>query len=138
MIMKTSKYLLIAIVLMLTALPAVAQYTKVNSVAGCTTFGQTDRKYQFYSTSTILASDAKLGLAEGGAFTTGVSTGNPVKTSAPRRATMEDDPFGGETIEGTGDPQEPGTPIGDGMCVLLLMACGYGVYRRRKMQAAEG
>lgn len=129
--MKALRYLLITVVMTLTALPASAQYTKVNSVAGCTTFGQTERQYQFHSTSAILAADVKLGLADGGAFTTGVSTGIPVKTSGSRRATMDDDPFGGETIEDTGNPQEPGTPIGDGMWALMLMAGGYLIYRVR-------
>ena len=129
--MKALRYLLVAIAMMLTALPAGAQYTKVNSVAGCTTFGQTERKYQFHTTSAILVADSSLGLSEGGAFTTGVSTGNPVTTTGPRRATMEDDPFGGETIGGTENPQQPGTPVGDGLWALLLMAAGYLIYRVR-------
>ena len=61
-IMKALRYLLIAIVVMLTALPAGAQYSKVNSVAGCTTFGQTDRQYQFHTTSTMLYGEAQLSL----------------------------------------------------------------------------
>ena len=130
--MKALRYLLITIVVMLAAQSVSAQeYTRINTVTGCTTFGQTERKYQFHSTSAILAADVKLGLAEGGAFTTGVSTGIPVKTSGSRRATMDDDPFGGETIEDTGNPQEPGTPIGDGMWALMLMAGGYLIYRVR-------
>ena len=137
--MKALRYLLVAIAMMLTALPAGAQYTKVNSVAGCTTFGQTERKYQFHTTSAILVADSSLGLSEGGAFTTGVSTGNPVTTTGPRRATMEDDPFGGETIGGTENPQQPGTPVGDGLWVLLLMAAGYLIYRvrTRRREAME-
>ena len=130
--MKALRYLLITIVVMLAAQSVSAQEcTRINTVTGCTTFGQTERKYQFHSTSAILAADVKLGLAEGGAFTTGVSTGIPVKTSGSRRATMDDDPFGGETIEDTGNPQEPGTPIGDGMWALMLMAGGYLIYRVR-------
>lgn len=130
--MKTLRYLLIAIVVMLTALPAGAQYTKVNSVAGCTTFGQTERQYQFRSTSAMLTEDTKLGLSEG-AFSSGVSTGEPIntKSSGPRRATMDDDPFGGETIGGTENPQQPGTPLGDGVWAMLLMAAGYLIYRVR-------
>ena len=132
--MKALRYLLVAIVVMLIALPAGAQYSKVNSVAGCTTFGQTERQYQFHSTSAILMADTQLGLAEGGAFTAGVNTGNPVTTTGPRRATMEDDPFGGETIGGTENPQQPGTPVGDGLWALLLMAAGYLIYRVRTLK----
>ena len=119
--MKALRYLLIAIVVMLTALPAGAQYTKVNSVAGCTTFGQTERQYQFYSTSALLPADTKLGLSEGGAFSSGVSTGAPVgsQSSGPRRERPGD---------WTG-PME--NPIGDGVWAMLLMAAGYLIYRVR-------
>ena len=127
--MKTLRYLLIAIVVMMIALPAGAQYSKVNSVAGCTTFGQTERQYQFYSTSAILMADTQLGLAEGGAFTAGVNTGNPVTVTGPRRV-GEDDGFEDEGDDPGNLPGEP-FPIGDGMWVLLLMAAGYLIYRVR-------
>ena len=119
--MKALRYLLVASVVMLTALPAGAQYTKVNSVAGCTTFGQTERQYQFRSTSTLLPADTKLGLSEGGAFSSSVSTGDPVgsQSSGPRRERPGD---------WTG-PME--NPIGDGVWALLLMAAGYLIYRVR-------
>ena len=138
--MKALRYLLIAIVVMMIALPAGAQYSKVNSVAGCTTFGQTERQYQFYSTSAILMADTQLGLAEGGAFTTGISTGNPLSFTGPRRAKMEDpDPWGGGSIGDVDKPLEPGTPIGDGLWVMMLMAGGYLIYRvrTRKREAME-
>ena len=125
--MKTLRYLLIAIVVMLTALPAGAQYSRVNSVAGCTTFGQTERQYQFYSTSAILTADTKLGLSEGGAFTTGVTTGKPLTFTGPRRVGEGDD------FEDEDDPALPGepNPIGDGVWAMLLMAAGYLIYRVR-------
>ena len=126
--MKTLRYLLIAIVVMLIALPAGAQYTKVNSVAGCTTFGQTERQYQFHSTSAILTADTKLGLSEGGAFTTGISTGNPITFTGPKRVDENGDGF-----EDEDDPELPGepNPIGDGVWAMLLMAAGYLIYRVR-------
>ena len=128
--MKALRYLLIAVVMMLTAMPAGAQeYTNINSVAGCTTFGQTERQYKFHSTSAILMADTQLGLAEGGAFTAGVNTGNPVKVSGPRRV-GEDDGFEDEGDDPGNLPGEP-FPIGDGMWVLLLMAAGYLIYRVR-------
>ena len=125
--MKTLRYLLIAIVVMMIALPAGAQYSKVNSVAGCTTFGQTERQYQFHSTSAILMADTQLGLAEGGAFTAGVNTGNPVTVTGPRRV-GEDDGFEDEGDDPGNLPGEP-FPIGDGVWALLLMAAGYLIYR---------
>lgn len=45
---------------------------------------------------------------------------------------MEDDPFGGETIDDTENPLQPGTPIGDGVLPLLLMAAGYALWIRRR------
>ena len=45
---------------------------------------------------------------------------------------MEDDPFGGETIGDTENPLQPGTPIGDGILPLLLMAAGYALWIRRR------
>ena len=127
--MKTLRYLLIVIAVMLTALPAGAQYSKVNSVAGCTTFGQTERQYQFHSTSAILMADTQLGLAEGGAFTTGISTGKPLSFTGPRRV-GEDEGFEEEDEKEPASPGEP-FPIGDGVWALLLMAAGYLIYRVR-------
>lgn len=123
--MKTLRYLLIAIVVMLTALPAGAQYSKVNSVAGCTTFEQTELQYQFQSTSAMLTTDTKLGMSEDGAFTTGISTGKPLSFTGPHRAPGE-----GDTPPA--DPQGPNeNPIGDGVWAMLLMAAGYLLYRVR-------
>lgn len=122
---------MIAIVVMLTALPAGAQYSRVNSVAGCTTFGQEERLFQFTSTSSMLNQDKNLGLAEGGAFTTGISTGAPLTITRPRRV-GENDGFEDEP-EGPELPGEP-NPIGDGVLALLFLAGGYVVYRRRKLQ----
>ena len=51
-----------------------------------------------------------------------------------RRGKKDDNPFGDDNVGGTDDPQEPGTPIGDGMWVLMVLAtvfCGV-IYLRRK------
>ena len=56
--------------------------------------------------------------------------------SGPRRAKMDDNPFGGETIGDVSNPEQPGSPIGDGMWAMMLIAFGYAgymVYRRRKV-----
>lgn len=52
-----------------------------------------------------------------------------------RKGKKEDpDPFGGGTITDTPNPNEPGTPIGDAMLPMLLMAMLFAgvVYTRRK------
>ena len=53
-----------------------------------------------------------------------------------RRNATGDDPFGGGTLPS--NPLEPGTPVGDAVLPLLLLAAGYAVYvARRKRVAAE-
>lgn len=130
-IMKALRYLLVAIAMVFVSLSASAQFTKVNHLKGCTTFGQEERQFQFNSTSAMLTQDKNLGLAEGGTFTTGISTGAPLTITRPRRV-GENDGFEDEP-EGPELPGEP-NPIGDGVLALLFLAGGYVVYRRRKLQ----
>ena len=50
--------------------------------------------------------------------------------SRHRRVTMdEEDPFGGETIGGTTNPREPGTPLADGLWLLLIAAIVYAAVK---------
>lgn len=52
-------------------------------------------------------------------------------------------PFGDETIGGTDNPMEPGTPIGDVFWPLMLLTCVYALMRaflinkRKKLQKQE-
>ena len=74
------------------------------------------------------------------AAVTGTTTADETGVGGPkkgiRRATQEEeDPFGGETIGGTENPIEPGTPIGDAMWLLMALAAAYAVlrvYRRKR------
>ena len=66
------------------------------------------------------------------AAATGVSTTDESPSNSnngPKRSKKED-PFGGETIGGTTNPQQPGTPIGDALLPLMLMALLYVLFRR--------
>ena len=68
------------------------------------------------------------------AAVTGTTTADETGVGGPkkgiRRATQEEeDPFGGETIGGTENPIEPGTPIGDAMWPLMLLALAYVLAR---------
>ena len=129
--MKALRYLLVAVVMVLASISAQAQFTKVNHLKGCTTFGQEERQFQFNSTSSMLTQDTNLGLAEGGAFTTGISTGAPLTITRPRRAPEE-----GDTPPE--DPEGPmEEPIGDGVWVLMLLAAGYVIYRMHAMRGRE-
>lgn len=130
--MKALRYLLIAVVMLMSNICAQAQFTQVNSLKGCTTFGQEERQYQFRSTSAMLHPGSNAD-ADGGVFTTCVSSGKPMFLSARTRR-----------VEGSGtadddDPEDPGEPfpIGDGMWALLLMAAGYLIYRVRTRKREE-
>ena len=83
--------------------------------------------------STMMYSGSSLPLAAATGVTTADSPSNG--GGGPRRAKMDDpDPFGGETIGGTTNPTEPGTPLGDAVLPMMLMAILFAafVYYRRK------
>ncbi|MBO4362695.1 MAG: hypothetical protein J5823_07960 [Paludibacteraceae bacterium] len=126
--MKALRYLLVATAMVFVSLSASAQFTKVNHLKGCTTFGQEERQYQFHSTSAILHPGSSVD-ADGGVFTTCVSTGKPMLLSSRSRRVGES---GFEDEEEPELPANP-NPIGDGMWALLMMAGGCVVYRRRKL-----
>ena len=72
------------------------------------------------------------------AAATGVTTtdDSPSSGKGPNRAKKEDpDPFGGQTVDDTSNPTQPGTPIGDGILLMMLLIgayCGFVALRRRK------
>lgn len=75
--------------------------------------------------------------AVGAAEVTDMAKTTTNESSGPnrRKGKKEDpDPFGGGTITDTPNPNEPGTPIGDAMLPMLLMAMLFAgvVYTRRK------
>ena len=74
--------------------------------------------------------------AVGAAEVTDMAQTTTNESSGPnrRKGKKEDDPFNGQNIGGTGNPNEPGTPIGDAMLPMLLMAMLFAgvVYTRRK------
>ena len=130
--MKTLRYLLMVMVVAMVSVTAQAQpkaqfKTSENKTAFEHQVGKAH--FEFYSTSTMMESGSRLPLAARNGLTIGANTPDDNTPSGgvrgPRRAKAEDDPFGGQTIDDTSDPLEPGTPIGEGMWVLLLMAMGY-------------
>ena len=68
--------------------------------------------------------------AVGAAEVTDMASTTTDGSSGPnrRKGKKEDDPFNGQNIGGTGNPNEPGTPIGDAVLPLLLMAVAFGGY----------
>ena len=128
-IMKTLRYLLVICTLTMAVVAfGQAQFkTSENKTAFEHQVGKAH--FEFYSTSTMMESGSRLPLAARNGLTIGANTPDDNTPSGgvrgPRRAKAEDDPFGGQTIDDTSDPLEPGTPIGEGMWVLLLMAMCY-------------
>jgi len=133
--MKTLRYLLIICTLtMAAAMFGQAQFkTAENKTAFDNSLNKTH--FEFYSTSTLKGSGSSLPIAARNGFTIGANTPDDNSSSGgaggPRRGKKDEDPFGGETIGGTSDPLEPGTPIGEGMWVLLLLAAGFAGYKTR-------
>lgn len=75
--------------------------------------------------------------AVGAAEVTDMASTTTDGSSGPnrRKGKKEDDPFNGQNIGGTGNPNEPGTPIGDAVLPLVLMSLAFGAVvavRRRK------
>jgi len=130
--MKTLRYLLIICTLtMAAAMFGQAQFkTAENKTAFDNTLNKTH--FEFYSTSTLKGSGSSLPIAARNGFTIGANTpdDNPSGGArGPRRAKMDD--WDDDDISGTGKPQEPGTPVGEGMWVLLMMAAGFAGYKTR-------
>ncbi len=74
------------------------------------------------------------------AAATGVTTAEDINPSrrlvGPRRE--GEDPFGGEDIGGTDNPDEPGSaPLSDAIALLLLMALGYALVRLCQARKTE-
>ena len=113
--MKALRYLLIVIA-MVSFLSVRAQGLAQRPVA------------QMQSTSIMKGSGSTLPQAAISGTSTTYTT-STTGTNGPRRAKKDEDPFGGETIGGTENPYEPGTPLGDAAWPLMLLACVYALMR---------
>ena len=94
----------------------------------------------FRSTSTMVSSGSAYSATPAlNSDGTAAYSGSSSAVSGPRRAKMDDpdpsNPFGGQTIGDVVNPNEPGTPIGDALIPLALMALAFAgivAWRRRK------
>lgn len=158
--MKTIRYLLIAMVIGLASVSMHAQVkksekveykfhstsTQVNSSSTSSVCGNrtTSTLMGDGSISPLMTSGSRLPIAARNGVIVGstspddnTSNGGVGHHGNTRRAKMdEDDPWGGGDIGGIDKPEEPGTPIGDGMWVLMMLAMGYarcaGVRSRKR------
>lgn len=71
-------------------------------------------------------------LSSGSEYSSVITGAGPALVSRPRRE-GEYDPFGGETIGDVDNPMQPGSPVGEGLWLLLLMAAGYGLRMRQRL-----
>ncbi len=86
--------------------------------------------YTFRSTSPLSGSGSlSPSTSVGGVSMSGSRHAFP---SSRGNSPMEGDPFGDETIDDINNPQHPGSPIGDGLLPLLLMAAGGALWIRRR------
>ena len=131
-IMKTFRYLLVVLIVLLAPLPIKAQFsptTYTNSVL-------TRNDYQFRSTSTMASSGSQLPLAAVSGTTT---AGNcPAAYASAYVSRPRKEVGGGGGVESEDDPDDPEEPfpVGDGTWVLLLLAAAYGALRLRKFRSA--
>jgi len=130
--MKALRYLLITIVILTVPMVTImAQHQKQQTQQ---ISGQVQStSYDFRSTSSMPSSGSTLAIsALSGVTLSGNAPGDDTPADGighpgkPRRATMEDDPFGGGDIGDINKPEEPGTPVGDGVWVMMLMAMLFG------------
>ena len=123
----------VIVILLVMALPTMAQPFGNQPVTQPTAVFQSTSVMQgsgsAYSANPILNSDG----------TAAYSGSSSSTVSGPRRAKMDDpapsNPFGGQTIGNVGNPNEPGTPIGDALIPLMLFACAYFIWRRRMVRS---
>lgn len=119
--------LIVIVMLAVFALPAKAQFNQYH--------GAVAPQASFQSTSTMVGTGSAYSSnpmlnSNGTAVYNGTSYG-------PHKAKMEDDPFGGETINDVTKPTQPGTPIGDAVLPLMLCALAYLIFRTRKRAKDE-
>ena len=114
--MKTLRYLLIVMMVVLSSVSAKAQLAQDD-----------DMGFKFYSTSPLPASGTGLPQAAVSGTTFAGEAPAAYAPGSPRRAADGDD---GDTPPT--DPKGPNeNPIGDGVWAMLLMAAGYLLYRVR-------
>ncbi len=91
----------------------------------------TSGSYQPMTGTTYFSSGSALPMAAASGVQSAEDINPARRMAGPRRE--GEDPFRGETINGIETPNEPGTPIGDGLWVLLALALSYAILSRRRI-----
>ena len=143
--MKTLKYIFITwMVMSLTAayaveFPTTSPYQPTTSyqptAAGSVTLpmvSPTSGSYQPMTGTTYFSSGSALPMAAASGVQSAEDI-NPARRMAGPRREGENDPFDEQTIEDVENPNEPSTPIGDGLWILLALALGYAILSHRRV-----
>lgn len=90
----------------------------------------------FRSTSAMVGSGSGLPSAAISGVT--IAGSRPAFPSSRSNSPMEDNPFGDQTIDDIENPLQPGSPVGDGVLPLLLMAAVAALAVARRRRAVTG
>ena len=118
--MKTMRYLLSVIVILSAMTLSAQNISQLPAV-------------NMQSTSTMIASGSSLPQAA----VSGTSTTYDSPAFGPHRAKFDVDPFGEQTIDDVKTPDQPGTPVGDGMWTLLFFAALFTLWKGRRTYRNE-
>lgn len=136
--MRTMRYLL--------SLMAILSVVSVSAATFGTTYQTQRRGIQYAQLNTpmptlAMSSTGSVMMQSGSTLPMAAVSGTTTtEQTAPnrRRAKKEDpDPFGGQTIGEVGNPNEPGTPIGDAAVPMMLMALAWVMVRMIRRKAAQ-
>lgn len=100
------------------------------------------QSYEFQSTSTMMSSGSSLSSEGGFQSADAYYTTTVQHYGSARKAVIIDDDDDNDEENDPTDPFNPGhmedpLPIGDGLWVLMAMAAGFALLRRRKAASAE-
>ena len=90
---------------------------------------------EFRSTSAMVSSGSTLPMSAQTGVVVGVSSPTARTSVHGGRVKRDSNPFGDETVETIDNPNQPGTPIGDGVVPMLICAmlfAGIVVLRRKR------
>ena len=83
---------------------------------------------EFRSTSAMVSSGSTLPMSAQTGVVVGVSSPTARTSAHGGRVKRDSNPFGDETVETIDNPNQPGTPLGDGVVPMLICALAYAVY----------
>jgi len=136
--MKAMKFITIVMVMLMLPLASSKAQFKTSENKQAFEHQVATEQFEFQSTSTMAGSGSNLPIAARNGLKIGANSPDDYSSNeahGPRRIGGSGSGTEGNDAEESHDPQE--TPVGDGMWVLLLMAVGYAMCRKRRTLASE-